>query len=145
MSVLGVFCRPNHPRGYGNCGGLDEVWAGRYYTARDQVGYHMSGTAHGYVTVVVLSADWEQHGAVVLRLAEPSADPWKRGDGWYGGPYEPVWAMEGEFSDVADHGYKHSRWGGTASRNPGRPFLLGEADTYGDNRACAFLAAEDVL
>lgn len=140
-TVLGVFARANHPEGYGFCQGLD----------MSRGGQHLRAKAHGYVVVIVKCADWDELNAVKAKLGEfhyeddpdrpgfrrpmmpPGVDPWKRGDAWYAGPYEMVWAAAVEFAAYA------------AMNMNGMPIKLGERPSYGDNRALAYLDASEVL
>lgn len=141
MNVLGVFARANHPVGYGFCQGVDMSEGAR----------HLGATAHGYIVVIVKCVDWDELRVVKDKLAEqryeddpdrpgrrrpmmpPGLDPWTRGDAWYAGPYEMVWAAA-----VTLEAY--------ASMNlHGMPIALGERPSYGDNRALAYLEASEVL
>lgn len=127
-TVLGVFARANHPEGYGQ-----------------------GQRAHGYVVVVVQCDDWDELAAVDAKLSRPhyepdpdrpglnrpmmppGVDPWKRGDAWYAGPYELVWASAVE--RVREARPMNLKFGIT----------LGDRPSYGDNRAMAYLAASEVL
>lgn len=135
--ILGVFARANHPEGYGFCQGLD----------MSQGAQHRGATAHGYVVVVVECAGWDELDAVKARLLRqdygdpdpstgrkllPGFDPWKRGDKWYAGPYELVFAADVDAVAEARPMY-------------GVPLTLGDRPQYGDNRAMAYLAASEVL
>lgn len=138
MTVIGVFARADHPEGYGFCQGLDMSNYGR----------HLGAKAHGYVVVVVNCEDWAELGLVRDVLSEhrynrsgerpvelPGFDPWDRGDRWYAGPYELVWS-----ADVADvFEARPMNWFQTM------PLSLGDRPSYGDNRAMAYLSAEEVL
>lgn len=135
MSVLGIFCRPDHPEGYGQCGGRHGVYD------------HSTGTAHGYVTLVVQCEDWIELNAVRDRLQAtrvveigtqatfgnpPARWDWEhRDDGWYGGRFELVFATA-------------SSYGGGYDSN-GNRIEPGRFITYGDNRAMAYLTGKEVL
>lgn len=136
--VLGVFARPNHPEGYGQCRG-----------ETNSFGQHVQAGAHGYIVVVVQCCDWDELDAVKKPLLRqdygergptgdrkllPGFDPWKRGDKWYAGPYELVFGVE--VSDLIE---------ARAMNFYGTPLALGDRPSYGDNRAMAYLDASEVL
>lgn len=136
--VLGVFARPNHPEGYGQCHG-----------ETNNYGQHVNAKAHGYIVVVVQCADWDELDAVKERLMRydygefdpstgrkllPGFDPWRRGDYWYAGPYELVFSTE--INDVLEV---------RGMNFYGVPLTLGDRPSYGDNRAMAYLDASEVL
>lgn len=127
MTVIGVFCRPNHPGGFG--GQLPTEYHGLVLDTpyRDLMGKF---GAHGYVTWIVRCEDWIELGAVrdLLRLGSE----WEtRGDEWFSGPLDLVAAWEGYVGPPVDHSGRHfegSRW-----------------TSIGDNRGLAWLTAREVL
>lgn len=135
-TVIGVFARANHPVGYGG-------FYGKNYRGEDD-----QTAAHGYVVVVVRCRDFDQLEAVRTVLGnqplgafDPSMgreylvafDPWGRGDKWYAGPYELVWAAKVADVDEVRGMYPHSC------------STVGDRPSYGDNRAMAYLDASEVL
>lgn len=135
--ILSVHARANHPTGYGWCSGVNQ----------DGRSHQINGPAHGYVVVVVRCESWDEVRAVRDRLAEqpydrsgerpeklPGFDPWRRGDEWYAGPYEMVWAAE-----VEGIGEVRGMYDGLP------PIAVGDRPSYGDNRAMAYLDAAEVL
>lgn len=118
VDVLGVFARANHPKGWG----------------------HEAG-AHGYVIVVVECASWAQLDDVVFALGSYDYkdgkplwgyDPWHRNDAWFAGPYELTWAAETDVHLARGQSKFHT-------------MAIGQLWSYGDNRAVAYMKAEDVL
>lgn len=130
VPVIGVFCRPNHPRGYAawpaNLSGpeLDEIRNQPLAQAAGHLG------AHGYVTWLVLCQDWVELNAVRDILRQGSE--WdQRGDEWYSGPLDFVCAYAGSVSGVLNH---------NAS-----PVAGNRWESLGDNRAFAMVNADVVL
>lgn len=127
--MIGVFARADHPKGYGICRGHISEY-----------GHHQEAEAHGYVVVIVECKDMRELKDVmhVLQKREyadqkplPGWDPWARGDAWYAGPYEFLWATDSPLGPTID------RYGNLID--------LGVKPSYGDNRALAFLSAEEIL
>lgn len=126
--IVGVFCRVNHPAGYGGfpdvppdaLAGLREDF---YKTQRGQRGELRSG-AHGYVTLVVQCANMTELAAVETRLKFwfRWAD---RDDLWYGGTFDLVSSVEVPGALPATDG---PEW-----------------RSKGDNRAVALISAAYVL
>lgn len=142
MTLLGIFCRANHPKGYGTCG--TPQWAPSVQPTQQ---HDPSGTAHGYVTLAVQCEDWLELRAIKDRLAvyrtansgtqkniTSGYRRWNwngRSDDWFAGPFELVFVTQG---------YGNSGFGMN-----GDVFPIGSYISYGDNRAFAFLTAKEVL
>lgn len=136
--IVGVFCRANHPAGYGGFPDVPpDALAGlradfeRVYGAR---GEQHSG-AHGYVTLIVSCATPTELEAVETRLK--FWFQWAaREDLWYGGTFDLVSTITPRTPcDLIASG-----------RYPGASdwVSLGWV-SLGDNRAAAHLSAADVL
>lgn len=119
--ICGVFCRPNHPEGYGQCRGPIQSGAS---------GYHQAA-AHGYVTVIVKAQTYLELWAAQEILKKGYHWPGRQ-DNWYSGPMEMVAVLEGT-TRVNDH--------------YGRPTADEDeiAIAVGDNRAFAYVKASYLL
>ena len=142
--ILAVFARETHPPGYG---GISGIAGCPNYRAPENVRMHQQSAldrgarpAHGYVILVVECADIEELAKVTERLHEWWEYP-GRNDGWYGGSFDLVWHGEIEAVMAAHRTFQidHGKLGATF------PIPIGQANSYGDNRACAYLDALDIL
>ena len=113
--LIGVFCRPNHPKGYG-----------------------YGETAHGYVTVLVVCDDHHQLRAVTEKLrGEGYPEPYGHPYPWYGGRLDLVATFAAP--RPGDGGFVLGHWVGLEQMSP--PC----SQSLGDNRFVAVELAKDIL
>lgn len=131
--IIGVFCRRDHPPGYGK-------YSGHFYAApaevfqenTDDEGYWCG--AHGYVTLLVNCEDHNE----LQRVQDAVSTYWQwpeRNDVWYSGPFDLVGALHGV--DVI----AEILWSANLATIVDRP----QYRSLGDNRAVAFLNAKDIV
>lgn len=148
MTVIGVFCRANHPPGYGGMGYTPPPCAPQ--GVKDFHEKHRKGiaatAAHGYVTLIAKCEDFKELQRVVLALRNRWFPWYRRTDDWYAGIFELVWGLEIEIPDFGPEAFKDLLFASTWSLDQNlRDFDLHTYNSYGDNRACAYLSAAEVL
>jgi hypothetical protein len=130
MTVIGLFCRPNHPKGYAAWPPGADGDAIRKQAEVKPLDVIREFGAHGYVTWFVTCKDWVELNAVRDILRQGSQ--WDlREDTWYAGPLDFVLAFEGHVGEFIDF---------NGSRFSGSKWI-----SIGDNRAIAVVGAETVL
>jgi hypothetical protein len=144
--IYAVFCRSYHPRGYGGFSDNVKMPNETYDEFRQRVDRKWAishrdppyfDAAHGYVTLVVTCANTPQLERVTERLQRYWQWP-DRGDTWYSGTFDRVWAVNALSLDDENRAMSKDMRGL-------HTFLPGEYRSYGDNRACAYLTYEQVM
>ena len=142
MSVIGIFCRTSHPAGYG---GFPDVPSGAPKDEDAKYRHWRKGPeqfagAHGYVTLLIECADDDELQLVINQMSRKWFNWQDRNDLWYSGNFDFVCSITGGgrtgFSSFTV---------GTNYRTNYRRVIAPSWLSLGDNRALAYLMAEEAL